>query len=94
MKKSALGGRRRDWTKASPPPGMNWGNCRIEKLPVAAQYQAELQTKVRRTTALREMHCQATSKSFSNNFAEMFAQGKYFHARDKAAMWKGLGVDL
>ena len=31
-----------DWSKASPPPGMNWGNCRIENASVAAQWQAEM----------------------------------------------------
>ena len=54
-----------DWSKASPPPGMNWGNCRIEGSAVAAQWQAEMKTP-----------------------------GKYFHARSKADMFKGLGIDL
>jgi len=53
-----------DWSKASPPPGMNWGNCRIEKSAVSSQYQAEM------------------------------SKGHYFHARNKTAMWKGLGVKL
>lgn len=53
-----------DWSKASPPPGMNWGNCRIEQSGILEQYQAELKTP------------------------------KYFHARNKAALFKGLGIEL
>lgn len=52
------------WSKASPPLGMNWGNCRVDQCDPLGQYQEELRSK------------------------------RYFQARDKPSMFKGVGIDL